>query len=149
MLKYEAIFLDEESIKLIQQLEENKLDRVNDEIHLTLKYKPNDDEVFNEIVGKEFELYLIGYGNDGTNAGFEVELSDELKPYYINYDEDEPSKVKIPHITSSLALDAKAMNTKNLAFNKLPQKYKIKGTFGFWLEDEEGNEKLSFEKYTK
>lgn len=149
MLKYEAIFLDKESIKLIQQLEENKLDRVNDEIHLTLKYKPNDDEVFNEIVGKEFELYLIGYGNNGTNAGFEVELSDELKPYYINYDEDEPSKVKIPHITSSLALDAKAMNTKNLVFNKLPQKYKIKGTFGFWLEDEEGNEKLSFEKYTK
>lgn len=149
MLKYEAIFLDKESIKLIQQLEENKLDRVNDEIHLTLKYKPNDDEVFNEIVGKEFELYLIGYGNNGTNAGFEVELSDELKPYYINYDEDEPSKVKIPHITSSLALDAKAMNTKNLVFNKLPQKYSIKGTFGFWLEDEEGNEKLSFEKYTK
>ena len=149
MLKYEAIFLDEESINLIQQLEENKLDRVNDEIHLTLKYKPNDNEIFNEIVGKEFELYLIGYGNNGTNAGFEVELSDELKPYYINYDEDEPSKLKTPHITSSLALDAKAMNTKNLLFNKLPQKYKIKGTFGFWLEDEEGNEKLSFEKYTK
>ena len=149
MLKYEAIFLDEESIKLIQQLEENKLDRVNDEIHLTLKYKPNDNEIFNEIVGKEFELYLIGYGNNGTNAGFEVELSDELKPYYINYDEDEPSKLKTPHITSSLALDAKAMNTKNLLFNKLPQKYKIKGTLGFWLEDEEGNEKLSFEKYTK
>ena len=149
MLKYEAIFLDEESINLIQQLEENKLDRVNDEIHLTLKYKPNDNEIFNEIVGKEFELYLIGYGNDGANAGFEVELSDELKPYYINYDEDEPSKLKTPHITSSLALDAKAMNTKNLLFNKLPQKYKIKGTFGFWLEDEEGNEKLSFEKYTK
>ena len=147
MLKYEAIFLDKESIKLIQQLEENKLDRVNDEIHLTLKYKPNDDEVFNEIVGKEFELYLIGYGNNGTNAGFEVELSDELKPYYINYDEDEPSKVKIPHITSSLALDAKAMNTKNLVFNKLPQKYSIKGKLGFWIEEEDGTEYLSYNKF--
>lgn len=149
MLKYEAIFLDKESIKLIQELEENKLDRVNDEIHLTLKYKPNNNEIFNEIVGKEFELYLIGYGNDGENAGFEVELSEELKPYYINNDEDDNSKIKIPHITSSLADNAKAMNTKNLVFNKLPQKYKIKGTFGFWLEDEEGNETLSFEKYTK
>ena len=92
MIKYEAIFLDEESINLIHELEENKLDRVNDEIHLTLKYKPNDDEVFNEIVGKEFELYLIGYGNDGINVGFEVELSEELKPYYINYDEDDNTK---------------------------------------------------------
>ena len=36
MLKYEAIFLDEESIKLIQQLEENKLDRVNLEYHQAL-----------------------------------------------------------------------------------------------------------------
>lgn len=149
MLKYEAIFLDKDSIKLIQNLETNKLERVNDEIHLTLKYKPNDNEIFNEIVGKEFELYLIGYGNDGENAGFEVELSEELKPYYINYDEDDNSKIKIPHITSSLADNAKAMNTKNLVFNKLPKKYKIKGTFGFWLEDEEGNKTLSFEKYTK
>lgn len=147
MLKYEAIFLDKESIKLIQELETNKLDRVNDEIHLTLKYKPNKDEIFNELVGKEFEMYLIAYGNNGINAGFEVELSEELKPYYINYDEDDNTKIKIPHITSSLAIDAKAMNTKNLNFTKLSTKHKIKGTFGFWIEEEDGTEYLSYDKY--
>ena len=149
MLKYEAIFLDEESVNLIHQLEKNKLDRVNDEIHLTLKYKPNDNEIFNDVVGKTFELYLIGYGNDGINAGFEIELSEELKPYYINYDEDDSSIIKIPHITSSLKEDAKAVNTKNIKFVPLSKKYKVKGRLGFWLEDEEGNESLSFEKYNK
>ena len=147
MLKYEAIFLDKESIKLIQDLETNKLERVNDEIHLTLKYKPAQHEIFNDLVGKEFEMYLVAYGNDGINAGFEVELSEELKTYYINYDEDDNTKIKIPHITSSLAVDAKAMNTKNLLLNKLPQKYSIKGKLGFWIEEEDGTEYLSYNKF--
>ena len=149
MLKYEAIFLDEESINLIHKLETNKLDRVNDEIHLTIKYKPDSNEIFNELIGQEFELYLIGYGNDGINAGFEVELPNNLKPYYINYDEEDNTKIKIPHITSSLAIDAKAMNTKNLTFTKLPTRYTVKGKFGFWIEDEDGTEYLSFNKYNQ
>lgn len=148
MLKYEAIFLDEESVKLIHRLEENKLDRVNDEIHLTLKYKPNDNEIFNDIVGQEFEMYLIGYGNDGNNSGFEIELSENLKPYYINYDEINTNILKKPHITASLSEEAEAVNTKNLNFKKLPQKYTVKGRFGFWIEDDD-KEYLSFKKYTK
>lgn len=148
MLKYEAIFLDEESVKLIHRLEENKLDRVNDEIHLTLKYKPKDNEIFNDIVGQEFEMYLIGYGNDGNNSGFEIELSEKLKPYYINYDETNTNILKKPHITASLSEEAEAVNTKKLDFKKLPQKYTVKGRFGFWIEDDD-KEYLSFKKYTK
>lgn len=148
MLKYEAIFLDEESVKLIHRLEENKLDRVNDEIHLTLKYKPNDNEIFNDIVGQEFEMYLIGYGNDGNNSGFEIELSENLKPYYINYDETNTNILKKPHITASLSEEAEAVNTKNLDFKNLPQKYTVKGRFGFWIEYDD-KEYLSFKKYTK
>ena len=148
MIKYEAIFLDEESVKLIHELEENKLDRVNDEIHLTLKYKPKDNEIFNDIVGKEFDMYLIGYSNDGMNSGFEIELTEELKPYYINYDEINTTTLKKPHITASLSNEAEAVNTKNLNFIKLPQKYKVKGRFGYWIEDDD-KEYLSFKKYTK
>lgn len=148
MIKYEAIFLDEESINLIHELEENKLDRVNDEIHLTLKYKPKDNEIFNDIVGKEFDMYLIGYANDGMNSGFEIELTEELKPYYINYDEINTTTLKKPHITASLSNEAEAVNTKNLNFIKLPQKYKVKGRFGYWIEDAD-KEYLSFKKYTK
>ena len=148
MIKYEAIFLDEESINLIHELEENKLDRVNDEIHLTLKYKPKDNEIFNDIVGKEFDMYLIGYANDGMNSGFEIELTEKLKPYYINYDEINTTTLKKPHITASLSNEAEAVNTKNLNFIKLPQKYKVKGRFGYWIEDDD-KEYLSFKKYTK
>ena len=148
MIKYEAIFLDEESINLTHELEENKLDRVNDEIHLTLKYKPKDNEIFNDIVGKEFDMYLIGYANDGMNSGFEIELTEELKPYYINYDEINTTTLKKPHITASLSNEAEAVNTKNLNFIKLPQKYKVKGRFGYWIEDDD-KEYLSFKKYTK
>lgn len=148
MIKYEAIFLDEESVNLIHELEENKLDRVNDEIHLTLKYKPKDNEIFNDIVGKEFDMYLIGYANDGMNSGFEIELTEELKPYYINYDEINTTTLKKPHITASLSNEAEAVNTKNLNFIKLPQKYKVKGRFGYWIEDDD-KEYLSFKKYTK
>lgn len=147
MLKYEAIFLDDQSVELIKKLETNKLSRVNDEIHLTLKYKPNKDEIFNEVVGQEFELYLIGYGNDGNNSGFEIELSEPLKKYYINYDEDDSSLLKTPHITSSLADEAEAVNTKKLIFNPLPQKYKVTGKLGYWIEEEDGTEYLSFSKY--
>lgn len=148
MIKYEAIFLDKESIKLIHKLETNKLDRINDEIHLTLKYKPNKNEIFNDIIGKEFTMYLIGYGNDGNNSGFEVELTKELKPYYINYDETNTSVLKKPHITASLSNDAEAVNTKKLNFHKLPHKYKIKGKFGYWIEEDD-QEYLSYEKYSK
>ena len=137
MLKYEAIFLDDESLKLIHQLETKKLDRINDEIHLTLKYRPNKNEIFNDVVGEYFEMYLIGYGNDNQNSGFEIELSDNLKNYYINYDEENPSILKKPHITASLSEEAEAVNTKNLDFQTLPSKYKIKGRLGFWIEEDD------------
>ena len=39
------------------------------------------------------------------------------------------------------------MNTKNLVFNKLPQKYSIKGKLGFWIEEEDGTEYLSYNKF--
>lgn len=37
--------------------------------------------------GKSFEVYLISYANDCQNSGFEISFSDELKNYYINYNE--------------------------------------------------------------
>ena len=82
------------------------------------------------------------------NSGFEIELTEELKPYYINYDEINTTILKKPHITASLSNEAEAVNTKNLNFIKLPQKYKVKGRFGYWIEDDD-KEYLSFKKYTK
>lgn len=148
MLSYEGIFFEEDMVKIIHSLEKEKLARVNDEIHCTFKYHPSNNEIFNEIVGQVFEVYLIGYGNDGQNSGFEILLPEELREYYINFDEQNPDVLKVPHITASLAEGAKASNTKNLDFKPLEKPIKLIGKFGYWIKDE-NNEYLSFETYAK
>ena len=148
MLSYEGIFFEADMVDLIHSLETEKLDIVNDELHCTFKYHPTTDEIFNDIVGKTFEVYLIGYGNDGQNSGFEILLPDELKDYYLNYDEQNPTVLKTPHITTSLAEDAKATNTKNLNFKPLAKPVKLVGRFGYWIKNE-NEEHLSYEPYFK
>lgn len=147
MLSYEGIFFDKDMTELIHSLEKEKLERVNDEIHCTFKYHPSDEEIFNEIVGKYFDIYLIGYGNDGQNSGFEILLPEELKKFYINYDEENLNILKVPHITASLSNNAKASNTKNLKFMPLENPVKLVGRFGYWIKDED-NEYVSYEIYS-
>ena len=146
MLSYEGLFFDEEAIKIIKSLETVKLPIINDEIHCTFKYHPDEDEIFDELVGKEFEIELIGYGYDGQNSGFSLKLPDELLKYYINYDEGYNKKLKIPHITTSLSEGAKAENTKNLNFYLLKKPIKIIGKFGYWIKDK-NSEFVSFKPY--
>lgn len=144
MVKYEGIFFDKEESELIHSLERNKLENINDIIHCTFKYMPNNNEIFNELVGREIEVTLIGYGSDDKNSGFSIKLPDDINEYYINYDED--GNLRVPHITASLALEADAKDTKNLNFEKMPFQYKIKGKFGFWIKEDD-KEYLSFEQY--
>lgn len=148
MLSYEGIFFDTDTVEFIHSLEKPKLARVNDEIHCTFKYHPNEDEIFNDIINKEFEIYLIGYGNNGMNSGFQIQLPDDLVPYYINYDEQNPKILKTPHITASLAEGAESCNTKNLEFQPLEKPIKLIGKFGYWIKTED-NEYLSYESFFK
>lgn len=146
MLKYEGLFFDDEMTDLIHLLEEKRLPSVNDILHCTFKYHPSDDEIFNDLVGKTFTVYLVGYGNDGQNSGFELILPDELKKYYINCDGQDSKVLTKPHITASLAEDAKAVNTKNLNFIPLENKVKLTGRFGYWIENET-EEYVSYSPY--
>ena len=148
MLSYEGIFFEANVVELIHSVETEKLSKVNDEIHCTFKYHPNEEEVFDELVGKSFEVFLIGYGNDGMNSGFQISLPVELMPYYINYDEQNPDVLKVPHITASLSEGAKASNTKNLDFKPLKKPIRIEGKFGYWIKDENG-EYVSYEPISK
>lgn len=146
MLKYEGLFFEDDMFNLIKNLEENKLDVINDILHCTFKYHPNSNEIFNDIVGKSFDIYLIGYGSNSQNSGFEILLPEELKKYYINYDEKNPTILKTPHITASIAKGAKAVNTKDLDFKPLKKPIKLTGKFGYWIEDEM-QEYLSYNPY--
>lgn len=148
MINYEGIFFDEKNINIIQKEELQKLDIINDEIHCTFRYHPDENEIFNDIVGQTFEMYLIGYACDGQNSGFALQLPPELIPYYINYDEQNPNFLKIPHITASLKEGATAANTKNLEFKPLEEPIKVTGRFGFWIK-EENREYVSYKPYNK
>lgn len=148
MVSYEGIFFEGDVVDFIHSLEEVHLPVINDEIHCTFKYRPNDDEIFDDIVGREVEVLIVGYGCDGSNSGFEIQLPDEIASYYINYDESNPDDLKIPHITASLAEGAKASNTKNLIFKKLANPVVVKGRFGYWIK-EDNKEYLSYERYGK
>ena len=43
MINYEGLFFEDEDLEKILSLEETKLDSINDVIHCTFKYKPNQD----------------------------------------------------------------------------------------------------------
>ena len=144
MISYEGIFFEEEEEKIILSLEKKNLGIINDKLHCTFKYHPTEKEIFNNLVGEYFDIYLVGYGNDGKNSAFMIDLPEELKEYYINYDTD--NKLKIPHITVSLSEDATANDSKDLNFKKLTKPIKVRGRFGYFVKDN-GKEYVSFEPY--
>ena len=148
MLSYEGIFFDSESVAKIHSLEKERLPLVNDEIHCTFKYHPQEDEIFDELVGQEIEVLITGYGNNGKNSGFILQLPETIMPYYINFEDEEHKIISHPHITASLAEGAKASDTRFLEFELLPQPVRVKGKFGYWIK-EENLEYVSFQKYKK
>lgn len=146
MVIYEGIFFDDDTVNFIRKLEKRPLAIPINEVHCTFKFRPRDDEIFDELVGKEIELSIIGYGCNGNNSGFEVELPADIMHYYINYDKS--GKLNRPHITVSLSQGAKSLNTKNLKFDRLPKPYKIKGRFGYWIKKENSGH-ISYSLYKK
>lgn len=142
MVIYEGIFFDDDTVNFIRKLEKRPLAIPINEIHCTFKFRPRDDEIFDELVGKEIELSI----SDGNNSGFEVELPVDIMHYYINYDKS--GKLNRPHITVSLSQGAKPLDTKNLKFEKLLKTYKVKGRFGYWIK--KGiSEHISYNIYKK
>lgn len=147
MVHYEGVFFDKKTQEKLILLDKNKLPIINDEIHCTFKPYPSLNEIFDEIVGEEIELEIIGYGNDGKNSGLEVKIPKKYSKYYINYEEDNPEKLKTPHITLSISEGAKAYKTKDLNFIPYEKSIKIKGHFGYWIKEDNGKEYLSFNKF--
>ena len=145
MITYEGIFFkDQETVRLIHSLERKQLPKLYSPLHITFKFRPKGDEIFDEIVGSEIELLIIGYGCDGKNSGFLVKLPDDLEPFFINCDEHNPKKKKLPHITASLSEGAKAVDTKDLVFEPLEEPIVVTGRFGYKLN---GQDFISYEPY--
>ena len=129
---YEGIFFDDKNSNIIRSLDINKLNNKINNLHLTFKFTPKEDELFNELLRKKYTIEIIGYGNDGNNAGVQVKLPDELIEYYINND-------YTPHITTSISDNSKAINTHKLKFIKLDKPIKVEGTFAYYVQDNNKN----------
>ena len=143
MVKYEGLFFNK---KDILKYEKKHLPIINDKIHCTFKFKPKNDEIFNELVNKSFNIKLISYGYNKDNSGFEIELPKSLEKYYINT--DKKGKFVKPHITASISKDGEAENTRRIKFIPLPKKITIKGKFGLWIKKDK-KEFVSFKKQNK
>lgn len=149
MILYEGIFFIEEEIEtLIHSQENTQLPRLYKPLHITFKYRPKSEELFDNLVGSEIQLLIVGYGCDGKNSGFEVLLPDDVEKYYINVVNKKGGVRKTPHITASLAPGASAVNTSNLQFIPLSKPIPITGKFGYCIS-EKGKEFISFEPRQK
>lgn len=142
MVIYEAIFFDEESIRIIESLEKNPLEQKVKNMHCTFKFRPNKEELCPELLGQEFELFLIGYGCDGKNSGFEVQLPKELKEKYHHTDK-KTGQMILSHMTVSYALNSTPKHTKDINFQPLETKVKVTGRFGYFMD----NGTISYHSY--
>lgn len=124
---YQGIFFDESVRTELIKLQKNGLNENIINMHVTFNYGrlykfPED------IIGKEVEVIIVGYGSDGLNSGFAVEIQDELNEFYKNK--------SVAHITVSLGevngINGKAVDTGKLKFNKLDKTLKIKGRIGYF-----------------
>ena len=133
MVYYEGLFFDDDNVKKILSLEKHKLDFRIEVIHCTFKYLPSNEEIFNEIVGQEYEVESNGYGCDFVNSGFSILLPAELEKYYINTDSN--NKFILPHITCSRIINGESENTKTLVFEYFDKPVKVKCRFGFFVKE--------------
>ena len=103
--------------------------------HVTLYYNGNrvDDSAktiikeYVDFLGKDISVMGYAYGNNGKNEGIAVQLPNSKIPYY---------GAKVPHITVSLTIGAKSVDTANLVYSRYNfSDFIITGKVGFCMED--------------
>ncbi len=125
---YSGLFFDEESIKKLIEAQGNGLSDTVNNMHTTFKF--GELEQFpDELIGKDFEVKVVGYASDGRNSGYRVELPEELIPYYENKNQ--------PHITVSIGevdgKKGKPVDTGRLNFKDLEEMFTINGRLGYFI----------------
>ena len=138
MLKYEGLFFDNETINKLLSRDFNKLQIVNRDLHVTMREFPKEEN--KELIGKKYQIKVIGYGTNKQNSGFLIELPHNLLPYYKNLDKD--GSIIKPHITTSMSLGASAKNTKNLEFKLLENPFYVEAFYS----NNERQEQLKLKK---
>lgn len=125
---YDGIFFNRDEIKNLAPV---SLDKIIENPHITFHYFKKGDNLLtpipNEIIGEKVRVKLTHFGisKDGKNAGFRVELPEEVVYLY--------DGVFPIHVTTSIALDGKAVDTAQIeSWEKLDEPIVIEGIFDYF-----------------
>lgn len=101
-----------------------QLEKVVQNQHVTFGFR---EEYPEWVHGKSVEMTIVGYGNDGKNEAYLVELPDSIMDIY--------DGANRPHITLSVSSDGRPVDSWKLDFKPI-QPRPVMGTFGYF--DKEG-----------
>ena len=119
MILYQGIFFSPSDLAARV---EGTLVKVIDTPHITFKFKPTEEDLFPaSLVGEEILVTFSGYGCDGRNQRFLVEIPESLREYY--------SGAQVPHVTVSVSSDGKPVDTGKLEFHPC-EKFQLVGVIG-------------------
>ena len=125
---YIGCFFDkEEEERILDRRQGPVLEHPIEPLHLTVEYMP--EPVDASLFGTVVEVTVTGYGNDGRNEGFRVEVCSADADVQRMLD-----SVEVPHITLSRAEDAASVDTKFLVFDTI-EPFSVKGRFGAYLRN--------------
>lgn len=91
--------------------------------HVTLAFRPQEGFLQEDLLGKPFQVRLVGYACDLNNEGYRVEIPGELK-----------SNQQVPlHITVSTSDSGKPVNTGYLKFQPIgAQTRTVSARYGYF-----------------
>lgn len=147
MINYQGLFFEGEEAQKILEQEKNKLEVPSDILHCTFKYKPEEKDMYDELVGNYYDVTLVGYASDKNNSGFILLIDKRLEKYYKNVNEN--GKIIPPHITCSISKESEPVETGELKFEILDKMITVKGRFGYCIKDENDECHISYEKALK
>lgn len=127
---YIGCFIDPQVFK--ESINKVRLNPLRNEIkysHITFIYRP--EEVEESLFGKDIEVVIIGYGNDGENEGVKVKIISEDAILQSMID-----KIDVPHITVAIADNGKSVNTKYLKYKGIKH-IKLMGKYGGNIKEED------------
>ena len=128
-IKYIGIFFNQTDIlKCAQKQIATRLTRVIDHPHVTFAYKPT--EIPWEVMGEAVTVQVVGYGRNKRNEAFEVRFG-ALSPQQ----EALANQIKSPHITISVAENAKPVDSGKLDFAPI-ESFFLTGVFGYMTTDD-------------
>lgn len=112
---YEGFFIQDNLESTLEKDIANK--------HITTQFRPK--QTHEKLYGEKATFKVVGYGNDGVNEGFLVQLvscdDQELKQLF--------NEIPVPHITLSVSNIGKPVNTAKLNFKPVNGQT-ITGIFG-------------------